>query len=112
MKNEKTILERTGSKMNKGDKQYHLFSDPGHGWLRVKKSEIDSLGIAEKISKYSHTSKRWKTKYVFLEEDDDMEVFIAAKKKQNPGWELDAVEHTLPERESIIRSFETYDPKF
>jgi len=35
-------------------KTYHFYSDPRHGWLKVKRSEIIDLGISELISRYSY----------------------------------------------------------
>lgn len=53
-------------------KSYQMFCDPGHGWLRVKRSELDALGITNKISGYSYQ----KGIYAYLEEDCDASLFI------------------------------------
>ena len=42
-------------------------SDPGHGWLAVKLSEIKMLGIETDISEFSYI----KGKTAYLEEDCD-----------------------------------------
>ena len=55
-------------------KVYH--SDPGHGWLAVKLSEIKMLGIETDISEFSYI----KGKTAYLEEDCDMSKFINAMK--------------------------------
>lgn len=59
---------------------YHL--DPGHGWLAVKRKELEDLGIASKITSCSYQ----KGKTVYLEEDCDMSLFLQAKgyTKENP----------------------------
>lgn len=57
-------------------KTYTKYEDPGHGWLCVGKRELYALYIAHKISPYSFMND----KYAFLEEDNDMPLFIAAKK--------------------------------
>ena len=54
---------------------YRFISDPGHGWLEVPRAELDSLGIAHKISEYSYQ----KGELAYLEEDCDFAVFHAAK---------------------------------
>lgn len=58
-------------------KTYTFHQDSGHGWLAVKRSELEQLGVLDKISSYSYT--RGMT--VYLEEDCDMSVFFRAK-----GW--------------------------
>ena len=54
---------------------YRFITDPGHGWLEVPRAELDSLGIAHKISEYSYQ----KGELAYLEEDCDFAVFHAAK---------------------------------
>ncbi|KKK79453.1 hypothetical protein LCGC14_2833350 [marine sediment metagenome] len=54
---------------------YVFFTDPGHGWLRVKLAELVALGVADKISKFSYTNGD----YAYLEEDCDADIFIQAK---------------------------------
>lgn len=54
--------------------RYRFISDPGHGWLEVPTSELDSLGIAHLISSCSYTNGA----FVYLEEDCDLAVFFVA----------------------------------
>lgn len=56
------------------NKVYVFHTDPGHGWLAVKKKEIDALGFADKISAYSYV----KGNTVYLEEDCDAALFFNA----------------------------------
>lgn len=58
----------------KKDKMYKFYSDAGHGWMAVKKSELVELGIAEKISRCSYV----KGNTVYLEEDGDCLCFFNA----------------------------------
>ena len=53
---------------------FDFFADGGHGWLRVKRVELEQLNILNDISVYSYQND----KYVFLEEDCDASIFIAA----------------------------------
>jgi len=56
--------------------------DPGHGWLSVKTSDIQALGIAKDITSYSY---RFNDR-AYLEEDVDTGLFLEAAKKA--GWEI------------------------
>lgn len=51
--------------------------DPGHGWLRVPRTELTELGILDKISSYSYQTDDGK--FVFLEEDCDLTLYVEAK---------------------------------
>ena len=55
-------------------KSYKLHTDPGHGWLAVRRKELVELGIADKISRYSYV----KGETAYLEEDCDLAVFLKA----------------------------------
>ena len=55
--------------------KYHFTSDPGHGWLHVKRAELERLGIAYRITSCSY--QRGGT--VYLEEDCDLSTFCEAK---------------------------------
>lgn len=57
------------------EKTYTFHSDGGHGWLAVKRSELVSLGIADKVSGYSYQ----KGDTVYLEEDCDLTLFMDVK---------------------------------
>ena len=54
---------------------YKFYDSPSHGWLRVPRQELISLGIAEKITAFSYQQDD----DVYLEEDYDMSQFIYAK---------------------------------
>ena len=56
---------------------YTWITDPAHGWLTVPLAELQDLGIADDISKFSYidTSKG----VVYLEQDIDALRFIEAK---------------------------------
>ena len=63
---------------------YYFINDPGHGWLRVPKTELRHLNIERKISSYSYQSKL----YAYLEEDCDLKTFLDAKNIGTNGtWE-------------------------
>lgn len=54
---------------------FRVYSDPGHGWLKVSARQLEMAGLSEKnISVFSF--KRG-TKY-FLEEDSDASLFLTS----------------------------------
>jgi hypothetical protein len=64
----------SGYKYRMKNKTYVFHSDPGHGWLAVKKSELRYLNLEQKISTYSYM----KGDTVYLEEDCDASEFVKA----------------------------------
>ena len=64
-------------------KTYIFHTDPGHGWLAVKRDELIRLGILYKITPYSYQ----KGSTVYLEEDCDASFFIQAKKAAGEEFE-------------------------
>lgn len=78
-----------------------VYTDPGHGWGAIKRHDLNALGIADKVSRYSY--QRGQT--VYLEEDCDLSLLIHALRQK--GDEPVFIEkHT--DRRSPIRSYETY----
>ena len=77
------------------------FTDPGHGWVRVKRDVLGRMGIEDRISQYSYQ----RGEYVYLEEDCDLTVL--SKALDLSGQKLELVErHT--NRSSKIRSYSCY----
>ena len=72
--------------------KYRFIEDPGHGWLEVQVSEIQRLGVGQKISRYSYL----KGDRAYLEEDCDLSVFMKAKEQAGEPVEMVRVyeEHT------------------
>ena len=79
----------------------NFYSDPGHGWLAVKRSTLTAWGIADSISTYSY--QRGGT--VYLEEDCDYSLFASAARAR--GIELSIVEKRANFR-SPVRSYDHY----
>ena len=50
------------------------YTDPGHGWVAVKRKLLNDLGIADKITYFSYQ----KGQTVYLEEDCDLATFATA----------------------------------
>jgi hypothetical protein len=83
---------------------FAFIQDPGHGWLRVPKAEFDAMAISDKISDCSYQSD----KYVFLEEDVDMGVFMEARETR--GIVTKTKPYQNKSRESKIRKYPSYKP--
>lgn len=51
-----------------------FYNDAAHGWLRVERTKLVELGIADKVSRCSYMYGKW----AYLEEDCDAPLFIEA----------------------------------
>lgn len=89
-----------------------MFTDPGHGWLRVPLSLINYLGIAPLITGYSYVDD----KNAYLEEDCDLSTFLCAiglpyTEENKPlcrlFWQCCPISES--NNQSSIRRFRSYD---
>ena len=60
--------------------KYHYVQDPGHGWLGVPLTELDTLAIRDRITSFSYLERP--RQLAWLEEDRDMSTFLQAKAAQ------------------------------
>ena len=81
---------------------FHVNSDPGHGWISVKRELLVRMEIADKISSYSYQ----KGGTVYLEEDGDAALFIETYKGMTGQDPQFTEKHT--NHQSRIRSYEQY----
>jgi len=79
---------------------YTFYEDPGHGWLAVDVTELQRLGIADRISRYSYL----KGETAYLEEDCDFAVFARAKEAQGEAFTY----RTVHQESTPIRSYKGY----
>lgn len=79
---------------------YKFISDPGHGWLEVTRSELEALGLIDKISRYSYQ----RGGFVYLEEDCDAHLFAEAKKARGEPLEV----HAEHQENTFIRSLTNF----
>tara|TARA_Y100001973_G_scaffold31542_1_gene47549 strand:+ start:118 stop:438 length:321 start_codon:yes stop_codon:yes gene_type:complete len=66
-------------------KQFSFHHDGGHGWLQVPEQSLKDLGIEHFVSRRSYL----KDEQVYLEQDMDASLFIAAwkaEKGSQPDW--------------------------
>lgn len=79
------------------------YTDPGHGWVAVKRSVIEQFDLTNVISSYSYQLGNT----VYLEEDCD--AFALATALKNKGI---AVEYIMKssENRSPIRNYKPYKP--
>ena len=82
-------------------RKYQVYEDPAHAWLKVKKSELQKLGIDNQITAFSYQ----KGENAYLEEDQDAGTFINAKKQQNEEVETNS---NFTNKSSKIRNYESY----
>ena len=62
--------------------QLQVYTDPGHGWVKVKKELLVKLGIETKISRYSYQ----RGEFAYLEEDCDAGLLINALKEHSINY--------------------------
>lgn len=84
-------------------KSFRVFSDPGHSWVKVPIELVKSMGIADKITRYSYINKN----YVFLEEDCDLTTFINKWNELHGEGTIKFVE-SWTNRQSKIRNYQSY----
>lgn len=90
----------------KKEKTYDFYEDAGHGWLKVKLSELIELEIAEKISGYSY----YQNDNVYLEEDCDMNVFLKAMRDKKSTF-VKFRDH-FAKNGSRVRSYDRFSKKY
>ena len=79
-----------------------FYADAGHGWAKVERSELYSMGILSKISPYSYQDQR----YVYLEEDCDLATYCHALEAQ--GIHFDFIDHYHGD-DSPIRNLKSFN---
>jgi hypothetical protein len=62
--------------------QILYYTDPGHGWFKVKKALLVKLGLVNDISNYSYE----RNDSVYLEEDCDASKLFKALDNANIKW--------------------------
>ena len=82
---------------------FHCYSDPSHGWLKVQRKKVESLGIAARISSYSFQRGDW----VYLEEDIDAGIFLNEFKTMNPNKTVVLRSHNS-NKSSRLRNYDRY----
>jgi hypothetical protein len=86
-------------------RNFHVYSDPGHGWCKVHKKLLVKLGIENKITTYSYM----RGDYAYLEEDCDLSTLINAL-KANGCMNISFKEFNT-NRTSKIRGYSHYSVK-
>ena len=81
--------------------KFDFFTDPGHGWVKVKRTLIEKLGLDDKITHFSYV----RGDYVYLEEDLDLTTFMKAMKEV--GKTVEFREHST-NNSSRIRNYDSY----
>ena len=87
------------------EKTYMFYTDPGHSWLRVLRTEIET--IKGQISSFSYQNG----KYVYLEEDCDAGIFLKHRFGEDVSFARLQEKGLLKEKyaeNTIIRSYEPF----
>ena len=79
----------------------HLYTDPGHGWLKVPMRHPVFQSIKENVSTCSYV----RGEYVYLEHDEDASLFFEALNKHGYSYSI-RIHGT--NRRSKIRSYDNY----
>jgi hypothetical protein len=95
-----TIYTPKTKKINQ--RVYDFITDAGHGWLKVRMSELKELGIYDDISLYSYQDHLG---YAYLEEDCDASIFIRAKKNVGQSVKLN---HVRGGDWSSVRNYQSF----
>jgi len=78
-----------------------FIEDPGHGWLEVDRADLDLLGIASEITKFSYQ----KDDKVYLEEDQDAGTYIL--KAHERGWTVNWTR--IHQENTFVRDLADYE---
>ena len=81
----------------------NFYSDPGHGWLRVPVQLLDSWGLIDSITPFSHVRNNW----AYLEEDRDAAAFL--DKARELGQAVKLREINCAHNYSPIRNYASYN---
>lgn len=77
------------------------YTDPGHGWIAVKRSVLERFGLTNVITRYSYQHGQT----VYLEEDCD--AFALANVLKNKGITVEYIMISSKHR-SPIRNYQPY----
>ncbi len=83
-------------------KTIQFYADPGHGWAKVKKSELATLNIAHLISSCSYE----RGDFAYLEEDCDLSIYLGAIRSRGIAYKFSGT--TCANRSSRIRGYNRY----
>ena len=86
-------------------RKYDFYTDPGHGWMKVKREELKELGV-ENVTGYSYE----RGEFVYLEEDRDASIFIdALERKSGENFEENKhLKQHISDKNSKIRGYSPY----
>jgi hypothetical protein len=92
-----------------------FYQDGGHGWLKVPKKDLENLGIADKITRFSYMYGD----HAYLEEDCDLATYLRALKIIDNGdsgerlkefWErVRTQDSSMSRNGSRVRSYDGYE---
>ena len=87
-------------------KKFKMYSDSQHAWLAVPTQDLKTLGIYEKITRFSYVSATGKTTY--LECDQDVTTFFEAFARLT-GGQKPVYTSKYTDKPSRIRNLSRFD---
>jgi hypothetical protein len=78
------------------------YTDPGHGWIAIKRKVLNDLEVADKITVFSYQ----KGQTVYLEEDCD--AFLVMQKLSEKGITV-TIDRKHTNNRSPIRNYNRFD---
>lgn len=84
---------------------FDVYSDPGHGWVKVPFKTLVDLNLVDRISHYSYC----RNGHAYIEEDSDFSLLLQALLAR--GITPKFREHIGRTRPSKIRTYERYIPQ-
>jgi len=61
-----------------------MFTDPGHGWIKISLKHLNQLNLIDKITSYSYINNN----HAYLEQDCDASLLMHTLKDNNVSYEF------------------------
>jgi hypothetical protein len=82
--------------------KFKFYTDPGHGWLAVKRVLVDQYMVGDEVTCYSYMNG----KTVYLEEDYDAPRFL--EKIKAAGFIVEIEHKNSATKDSPIRRYDSF----
>ena len=79
-----------------------VFTDPGHGWIKISLNHLKQLNLIEKITPFSFINN----KHAYLEEDCDASLLIKTLEESNVSYEF---RYNHSNTSSKLRYYDSYN---
>lgn len=79
-----------------------VFTDPGHGWIKISLKHLNQLKLIDKVSTYSYINNN----HAYLEEDCDASLLIKTLEENNVSYEF---RYNHSNTSSKLRYYDSYN---